>query len=196
MRKVSQSGFTLIELMMSSMVVGVLTLAASAMLFRAFAWYDEASSKIKINQQARAVFNIVANGATAASAGDDGTFYVYGIRGKNVADNPSGMEEDYRLRYRSNNLEFYSDTFPDVTIQCVSAGQPLPGCLGTEAILVKGWIAADLEVEDSVRSVAGGTAEVTISIVDPFQVQRAENGANFSESYRHIFTLNQTHGDP
>jgi prepilin-type N-terminal cleavage/methylation domain-containing protein len=195
MRRNSQSGFTLIELMMSSMVVGFLTLSASTMMVRAFSWYDEASSKIKINQQARAAFNIVGNGGTATTAGNDGTLYVYGFRGKNIADT-GGMELDYRLEYNSNNLNLTSDSFPEITIQCVSAGQPLPGCVGTEAILVKGWIAADLEVEDSVRSVVGRTAEVTFSIVDPFQVQRAENGANFSETYRHIFTLNQTHGDP
>ena len=49
----SQRGFTLMEVMVSTMATAVVIAAASAFLLRFLAWYDELSAKIAMNRHAR-----------------------------------------------------------------------------------------------------------------------------------------------
>ena len=56
----SQRGFTLMEVMVSTMATAVVIAAASAFLLRFLGWYDELSSRIAVNRHARETYDVLA----------------------------------------------------------------------------------------------------------------------------------------
>lgn len=190
----SQRGFTLMEVMVSTSATAVVIAAASAFLLKFLSWYDELSARIAINRHARETFDVLALGGRAATSGNDGTKNVYGIRER--LNKPSGAQRtNYALSYKSNNITITPDTIGTMTIACVSANNPLPDCGGGNKT-VKGWIGDNITLNDSSRSVSGKTVEVTFTIVNPYQVQRAVSPTLFAENYHAIFTYNREEDDP
>jgi prepilin-type N-terminal cleavage/methylation domain-containing protein len=197
-----QRGFTLIELMFAAAATAIVIFAATGFLLRALSWYDELSAKIAINRHARETFDVLAYGGYSASTGNDGTKYIYGIRGSHQAPGAAGLRSNYSLRYTANNLTLTPDLSAAMTVTCESAGDPMPDCgangpkgPGTN-LTVKGWLGNDFVVNSGARNVAGQTVEVTMTIMNPYEIQRAQNPAAFADTYRTIFTLNRNESDP
>lgn len=189
-----QRGFTIIELITAVAASGVVILAATAFMLKALSWYGELYSKVELNRHARETYDLLAYGGFASIAGNDSTKNVYGIRGRNKAP-PNGLRKNYGLQYTSNKLTLSPDTTPTMSIRCVSPGNPMPDCGGGQKN-VQGWIGSDIKLDSGPRSVVGETVEVTIVIMDPFEIQRAQNPSLFSDTYRTVFTLNRNENDP
>jgi prepilin-type N-terminal cleavage/methylation domain-containing protein len=190
----SQQGFTLMEVMVSTSATAIVIAAASAFLLKFLTWYDELSSKIAINRHARETYEVLSLGGRSNTTGNDGTKNVYGIRER--SKKPSGSQRsNYALSYKSNNLTLTPDQVASMTIACTGPNNPLPDCGGGNKT-VNGWIGDNMTLTDGPSSVSGLTVEVTFTIVNPFQVQRAKSPALFAETYRTVFTYNREEDDP
>jgi prepilin-type N-terminal cleavage/methylation domain-containing protein len=190
----SQHGFTLIEVMASTSATAVVIAAATAFLLKFLGWYDELSSRIAINRHARETYEVLSLGARSTSNGNDGTKNVYGIRERFAK--PSGSQRsNYAFSYTSNNITLTPDTVASMTIACVSTKNPLPDC-GSGNKTVTGWIGSNMTLSTSSHSVSGKTVEVTFTVMNPFQVQRAVGPALFAENYHAVFTFNREEDDP
>jgi prepilin-type N-terminal cleavage/methylation domain-containing protein len=193
----AQRGFTLMEVLASTMATGIVIAAATAFLLRWLGWYDELSSRIAINQHARETYDLLALGGRGAANGKDGTRNVYGLRGMNKK--PGGPQRNnYALQFKSNNITLMPDTLTGMAVKCTGDGTPLPDCGGGPGATktVTGWIGSDIKLEDGPKSVSGRTVQTTFTVFNPYQVQRAANPALFAEVYRTIFTYNRDEDDP
>ncbi|HEY4265625.1 MAG TPA: hypothetical protein VGM72_09920 [Micropepsaceae bacterium] len=199
MRKTSQAGFTLFEVMAASVASIAVIAPAIVFMLDAYDWYAEVQSELTLNREARQAFDLLGNGAKIASNGKDGFAYVYGIRGRNAA--PAGAQRsNYVLQYTNNNVTISGDSFALMTVTCSATGRPLPDCPGagpTARRSVAGWIGSDVSIENNARSIATGrTVEMMVTVTDPFQAQRAASSAPATETYRTVFTLNRDVPDP
>lgn len=189
-----QRGFTLMEVMVSTAATAVVIAAATAFLLKFLGWYDELSAKIAINRHARETYELLSLGGRSSSGGNDGTKNVYGIRER--SKKPTGSQRSsYALSYKSNNITLTPDKTASMTIACVATDNPLPDCGGGNKT-VTGWIGQDMQLNDGSRSVSGKTLEVTFTIMNPFQVQRAVSPVLFAENYHAVFTYNREEDDP
>jgi prepilin-type N-terminal cleavage/methylation domain-containing protein len=195
MKRNRQAGFTLIEVMIASVASMAVIAPAIAVMFKSFDWYAEIQSAIALNREARQVMDVIGNGARLTTNGNDGKPDLYGIRGRNQA--PTGaLRTNYTLQYQSNNLTANGDSLAGLTIACTGVAQPLPDCPSAGSNrTVAGWIGNDVSLSTS-RSPASRTVEVTVTITDPFQAQRAVNSASATQTYRTSFTLNRDIADP
>jgi prepilin-type N-terminal cleavage/methylation domain-containing protein len=189
-----QQGFTMVELLASAVATGVVIVAASAFMLRFLFWYDELSARVSINRHARETYEVLAFGGVASSTGDDATNNLYGLRGRHLAPG-NGLRSNYALQYTSNNLTLTPDTSAIMSINCLSNGNPMPDC-GTGNKTVQGWIGSDIQFNSATRSVSNETVEVTFTIMNPYEIQRAINPSLFAENYRGVFTLNRDENDP
>jgi prepilin-type N-terminal cleavage/methylation domain-containing protein len=191
-----QSGFTLIELLAASAATAVIILASTAFMLKALAWFDELSAKIEMNRHARETFSVLAFGGQAATNGNDGTKNLYGIRGFQQAPG-SGLRSSATLQYASNNLTLTPDKFASMSVPCTGVGTPIPDCASAgSAQTVTGWIGKDIQMQAGGKSINGLTVNVTFTITDPFQAQRAKGPAAFTDTYRTVFTLNRKENNP
>ncbi|MBV9549429.1 MAG: prepilin-type N-terminal cleavage/methylation domain-containing protein [Alphaproteobacteria bacterium] len=190
-----QAGFTFLELTIAAAASGIIMLTSAGFLVKALGWYDELNAKLEMNRHARETFRLLAYGGMATSNGNDGTKYLYGIRGRAAAPS-SGLRNNYALQYTSNNLTLTPDKFAAMTITCTAAANPLPDCGGSGSKTVQGWLGNDVTFQSSSRSVAGDTVEMTFTVTDPYQIQRAKSAALFTDTYRTVFTLNRMESDP
>jgi prepilin-type N-terminal cleavage/methylation domain-containing protein len=191
----SQRGFTLMEVMVSTVATAVVIAAASTFLLRFLAWHDELSAKIAINRHARETYEMLSLGGVAGSTGNDGTMNLYGLRERYKT--PSGtLRNNYALSYTSNNLTLTPDLMAGMSIACTGSGSPMPDCSGNGSKTVTGWIGNNINTNSSSRSVSGKTVEVAFTIMNPFEIQRAVSPTIFAENYRAIFTLNRNENDP
>ena len=182
------------------MIVSVTSMAvlvpATAFMFDAFEWYSEVQSSLAINRQARLVFDLMQSGAKTATNGNDGKPYAYGLRGRKVA--PTGtLRSNYMLQYASNNKTVTGDSFATLTVTCTAVSVPLPDCsAANQTKAVTGWMGDDVLLNSITRSVKNRTVEVTVTITDPFQAQRATNSKFATEIFRTVVTLNRDEVDP
>jgi prepilin-type N-terminal cleavage/methylation domain-containing protein len=192
-----QRGFTIIELLAASAATGIVILAASAFMLKSLSWYDELSAKVEINRHARETYNLLAFGGVAASAGKDGTKNLYGLRGFNAAP-PNGLRTaSNALQYTSNKLTLTPDSFASMSVTCAGAGTPIPDCKDNHSSQnVSGWIGSDIKLDGGPKGVNNLTVEVTFTITDPFEAQRAKGTAPFTNAYYTSFTLNRDEADP
>jgi prepilin-type N-terminal cleavage/methylation domain-containing protein len=196
MRKTSQAGFTLLEVMIASAASMAVIAPALVFMLDAYDWYAEVQSELTLNREARQVFDLIGNGAKSATNGNDGTPYLYGLRGRKATP-AAALRTNYALRYQSNNLTVPGDSFGTRAVTCTSLAVPLPDCPATVVTkLVMGWIGSDPLLNSATRSSANRTVEVTVTVTDPFQAQRAANPVSASETYRTVFTLNRDIADP
>jgi prepilin-type N-terminal cleavage/methylation domain-containing protein len=197
-----QRGFTLIELMFAAAATAIVIFAATGFLLKALSWYDELAAKIEINRHARETFDVLAYGGYSASTGKDGTKNIYGIRGSNKAPGAGGLRKNYALQYTDNKLTLTPDFSANMSVTCVSAGNPVTDCAAGgpkgpgSKVTVQGWLGDDFVVNAGPRNVAGLTVEVTMTIMNPYEIQRATNPASFVDTYRTVFTLNRNENDP
>ena len=192
----SQRGFTLMEVMASTMATAVVIAAASAFLLRFLGWYDELSAKIAMNRHARETYDVFSLGGLASTTGNDGTKNVYGLR-ERFAPPTSSMRTNYSVRYISNNLTLTPDLVASMSVPCTDTGIPIPDCTPTSGTkTVKGWIGGAVSTNTASRSVSNKTVEVTFTIMNPFEIQRAVSPSVFAENYHAIFTLNRDENDP
>jgi Tfp pilus assembly protein PilV len=199
MRKKSQAGFTLIEVMIASVTSMAILMPALVFMLRSYDWYASVESELMLNRKARQVFDVLANGARTNANGNDGTPNLYGFHGRQAAPSASSLRNNYKLRYISNNLTVFGDAIAAQTIICTGASTPLPDCTSAtvgQSKSVTGWIGNAFDLNGSARTVAGRTVEVVITLTDPFQVQRAENPATATQTYHTILTLNRDTSDP
>jgi prepilin-type N-terminal cleavage/methylation domain-containing protein len=190
-----QRGFTLIELLMSATAASVIMVAASSFMVRALGWHDELSAKLEMNRHARETWRVLAYGGKGPAAGRDGTNYVYGVRGRK--NKPGrGMRSEYAFEYTSNHITLAPDRSASMMVTCTGSGQPVPGCGASGSTKrVEGWMAADVDVDDK-YTVANETVEIEMTVMSPYQIQRAKDTSAFKDSYRAIFTLNRMENDP
>jgi len=192
----SQRVFTLMEVMVSTMATAVVIAAASAFLLRFLAWYDELSAKIAMNRHARETYELLSLGGQAGTTGNDGTKNLYGLR-ERYALPTSAMRSNYALRYTSNNLTLMPDLLAGMSITCTGTAAPMPDCSsGSGTKTVTGWLGTDPQTNTSSRSVSGKTVEVTFTVMNPFEIQRAVSPSVFAENYHVVFTLNRNEDDP
>ena len=197
MRKRSQAGFTLLEVMIASVASMAVLMPALVFMRNAYDWYASVQSELMLNREARHVLDLIGNGARAATNGNDGTPNIYGIRGRKAAPSANSLRSNYKLQYVSNNLTVTGDALPSQTISCTAAARPLPDCSSAgQNKTVTGWIGDSFKVTASARAIASRTVEVTVTLTDPFQAQRAANPATATQTYRTLFTLNLDAGDP
>ena len=195
MRRKSQAGFTLLEVMIASVASMAIIAPAIAVMFKTLDWYSEIQSAIALNRQARQAMDIIGNGAMATTNGNDGKPNLYGIRGRNSSPG-GGLRSNYKLQYQSNNLTVNGDSIASMTIACTAANLPLPDCPSAGSNrTVTGWIGKNISLGGS-RSAANRTVEVILTVTDPFQAQRAVNPASATETYRTVYTLNRDTNDP
>jgi prepilin-type N-terminal cleavage/methylation domain-containing protein len=193
--KRAQRGFTLIELMFAAAATAIVIWAATGFLLKSLSWYDELSAKIELNRHAREVFDVMAYGGTSPATGNDGTKNVYGLRGSNKAPGAPGLRKNYAFQYTNNKLTLTPDFAAPMSIACVSPANPMPDC-GGGTKTVRGWMGSDFVLNSGPRNVAGVTVEMTMTVMDPYEIQRAQSPAIFADTYRSIFTLNLNENDP
>jgi prepilin-type N-terminal cleavage/methylation domain-containing protein len=195
--RMRQSGFTLIELLATSAATAVVILAATAFMLKALTWFDELSAKIEMNRHARETYNVLAFGGLSSSTGKDGTKYLYGVRGFNQAPGNGLRTSTNDLQYTSNKLTLNPDKFASMAVKCTGNGTPIPDCGSAGSTQnVTGWIGSDIKLQAGGQSVNNLTVEVTFTITDPFQAQRANGPSAFTEAYHTVFTLNRDEDDP
>lgn len=184
------AGFTLPELAVAGTVSAFLMLVAYELLLTGAEFQAEATSRIRMNQQARASFETLMNGTIVPGGlGTDLSDEVQGIRGQ-ITIPVTPMRNDYRLRLSDNGLQHDGDQVPTFTIQCTGPGVPLPDCIdAADTETVTGWMAADPVLSGTLRSVNGRTVEAGMTIVDPWQLQRRRGRpASAIDGYRTIIT--------
>jgi Tfp pilus assembly protein PilW len=197
MRKRAQAGFTLVEVMFASVASMAVLMPALVFMFRSYDWYATVESELMLNRKARQVFDVIGNGARASANGTDGTPNLYGLRGRKAAPAASSLRSSYNFQYASNNLTVTGDALSTQTITCTAAGVPLPDCASSgDSKTVAGWIGDDFRVNTTGRIIAGRTVEVTVTLTDPFQAQRAYEASSATQTYRTVFTLNRDTVDP
>jgi Tfp pilus assembly protein PilW len=197
MRRSSQAGFTLLEVMIASVTSMFVIMPALVFMFRSYDWYSSVESELMLNRKARQVLDLIGNGARGTTNGTDGSPNVYGLRGRHAAPAASSLRSNYSLQYTSNNLTISGDTFATLTITCTGSAAPLPDCGSSgQTKTVTGWIGNAFNVNSSTLSAAWRTVGVTVTLTDPFQAQRADDPATATQTYRTLFTLNRDTTDP
>lgn len=184
------AGFTLSELAVAGTVSAFLMLVAYELLLTGAEFQAEATSQIRMNQQARASFETLMNGTIVPGGlGTDLSNQVQGVRGQTTIP-VAPMRNDYRLRLSDNGLQHDGDQVPTFTIQCTGPATPLPDCINAaDTETVTGWIAADPVLSGAQRSVNGMTVEAGVTVVDPWQLQRRRGRpAAAVDGYRTIIT--------
>jgi prepilin-type N-terminal cleavage/methylation domain-containing protein len=193
----NQRGFTLMEILASTAATGVVVLAATGFMIKGLGWFDELNAKVEINRHARETFALLAYGGRSASAGKDGTKNVYGLRGRKAAPSGGQRSATNALKYTSNNLTLNQDSFATMTITCKGADNPVPDCKDNHSTQsVGGWIGNDIKLEAGGKSVAGETVQVTFTITNAFQAQRAVSPTQFSNTFYTVFAMNREEDDP
>ena len=197
MRKKAQAGFTLLEVMIASVASMAVLMPAMVFMLHSYDWYASVESELMLNRKARQVFDLIGNGARSSTNGNDGTPNLYGFHGRHSAPSVTSLRTDYQLQYRSNNLTISGDALPSQTITCTASGAPMPDCSSSgQSKTVTGWIGNAFTLNTSTRNIAGRTVELTVTITDPFQAQRAQDPTTATQTYRTILTLNRDTGDP
>lgn len=193
----SQAGFSLMEVMSATAGAGVVVLAASAFLIKGFGWMDELRARIEINRHARETYDLLAFGGQSATVGKDGTKNIYSLRGFKDAP-PNGLRTPTNaLKYTSNKVTITADTLGTMTITCTGVGLPVPDCKDNHSTQsVGGWMGSDVKLDAGPPSINGLTVEVSFSITNPFEAQRATSPGQFTDSYAVIFTTNREEDDP
>lgn len=194
-----QRGFTLIELMMASIISFLLAMVCISLTRQSADLNSGLKARLRLNAQARQAFGVIADGGALPSGttGTDGTRNIYGLHGRYGAQTGASLRQNYRLTLSSNGNQAAGDSFASKTVTCTGAGTPLPDCTAAgTAMTVNGWLGADPTVNQTNRSISGptvtnNTVEATITLTDPYRAVHAKLPANATDTYRNIFTANR-----
>jgi hypothetical protein len=190
-----ESGFTLPEVIVASLLTLLLAIPAFTLVQRANDYALATRSRLVLNAQARQAWTLLGSGSGNLSAvttqtDSYGLAYVRGIRGLTSAPTASALRNGGQFVLSDNPLSISGDAFPTLTITCLGAANPIPDCVSTENRTITGWLGSDPVIASAgTGGVAGAT--VLLTLTDPFQALRARVPPRAAtERYRTIFTLN------
>ncbi len=187
-----QGAFTLVEVMFASFLGFLLILSVFGILFQSMDLAASLETKAKLNAQARETLDMLGDGRSDG-VNDD----VSGLRGMKVVDIPGKITRDkYQIKLDDDDPDdnnfLETAKFTLFTITCQGDKDPLPDCVGTEEIDVKGYVGDDPKLYAIQRSVSDRTREIEIMIIDPVGIARKINPARSNrETYRTIYMLNK-----
>lgn len=202
--KDSERGFTLLEVLMASVLGGLLIIAAFGMLYDSIGIADVLRSRAQLNAAARESFDILLDGGVSNNVLDGGVSNnvdVYGLRGRAAAPLPAALNDiannNYRVRLQDDittppTVALSGSTVVTHTVSCTAIGDPLPACiLGNENLAINGFLGGEPRVFSAARVVSNRTREIEITLANPYLLNRPDaTTAQSVEIYRTIFMLN------
>lgn len=186
----NDAGFTLVEVMVAGTMAVLLALPAYALLAATYRFADKVQSRFHQNEQARQVLSLLGDGSAQSglTANARGYRMVEGLRSRPAIPSSWPLRTAGQfVMTDSNSLSISGDAVPNLQIQCVAAGIPIPDCKGTGTLTIAGWVGSD----PTLAAASPQTVGVGVSIIDPYRAQRmAKTPSSTAESYRTIFGLN------
>lgn len=150
-----------------------------------------------MNRHARETYSLLAYGGVSSSTGNDGTKYLYSMRGRHAVPSGGFRNSTDAFQYTSNNLTLTPDQFSTMAVACTGSGTPVPDCTSSgNSQNVTGWMGNAATLNGGSNGVNNQTVAVTFYITNAFEAQRAKAPGLFTERYRAIFTLNLKENDP
>lgn len=179
-RATIRRGFTLVELMIASVIAAGLAYAGFEVLRLGMEFSAENEARLRINEQARASFRTLVEGGRAApgQSGDDGTRQVYGLRASVVTPSDTTASGG-QLLYQNNGLLLSGDEVPSFEVQCTGMGEPIATCPNaSDTVTVRGWV-QDVSLDTASLAIDGRTIDVVLALADPMLLRRptAKEGA-------------------
>ena len=214
-------GYTLIELLIASVLALVLMLTTTTILFQALEFADRQRLRPALNDKAREIFELLGDGGCCDEFPNSDTHgRLLGMRDRfsfdREASSLGGVLNDYRLQLDDpidfNILTVIGPRISRVTIECRGDDDPIQGCgvLGNTRT-VRGYLArdprlyvntdssgntSDRSVDDDERGITNRTIETEFMLIQPYQANRARfRSDEVRESYRTIFTFNRSQKD-
>ena len=214
-------GYTLIELLIASVLALVLMLTTTTILFQALEFADRQRLRPALNDKARETFELLGDGGCCDEfPNSDKHGRLLGMRDRfsfdREASSLGGVLNDYRLQLDDpidfNILTVIGPRISRVTIECRGDDDPIQGCgvLGNTRT-VRGYLArdprlyvntdssgntSDRSVDDDERGITNRTIETEFMLIQPYQANRARfRSDEVRESYRTIFTFNRSQKD-
>ncbi len=203
--KARQGGFTVIELMVAGFTGALLLSVIMAIMFETLAMAESIYGQLRMNQEGRAMFTILANGGRGVD-GSNNQQTVQGVRGTLQA---TLTGSNYRSGYQLQLSETVGGTAYSITSQslgaglsvaCTAVGTPVSGCTGNGApsagITVTGYLSQDPTVtmlDDTIdSSLDNRLAMFSLSLVDPVVYNRNKMVADdYSMSFYIMVGLNR-----
>ncbi|MBF0146291.1 MAG: prepilin-type N-terminal cleavage/methylation domain-containing protein [Magnetococcales bacterium] len=166
--RLRQSGSTLVELMVASLISLIIGLVVVQTVFQIERMVTLLLATTRMNQEARELFFLLLSG------GRDGSLYFPGIHGHE--SDPTGRDLDYSggriwLGKWDNGTGIYEGGVTSYDIVCQKVDDPLPQCsAGGEHVIGEGMV---LEFTTSqLLAVHGRTLDVTYRVFEPQLVPR------------------------
>ena len=206
-------GFTLIELMIASVLALILLLTTTTILLQTVEFAERQRLRPVLNDKAREIFDLLGDGG-CCDAINSPPEPLLGMRDRSTFS--QGRASDLRNAYRLQ-LDNPSNGAPatvigpeisQLSINCRANGDPVQDCVGTGTQTVRGYLArdprlyvdtdsgnatSDRSLDDAERGTTNRTIEVEILLVQPHQANRTRfRSDQVRESYRSIFTLNRS----
>lgn len=203
-----QTGFTLVEVLAASISASILVLAIFAVYVQSNQVMESIAAQLRLNQEARIMMQILANGDPAGGANNRG------YRGAFADGGGIGAIPDIftisatagELNALQRNATAVSSTFGDVDVECRSAVFEVEGCvIAGQLITRNGYVDTfeDAEVElnnrQGISDYCGASngenervAYVGFRLVEPHRAADQRSTAlEFSQTYSGIFYLHQ-----
>jgi len=197
MRKKTQAGFTLIEVMIASVASWQMIAPAIAVSSMPSTRYAEIQSQIALNREARQAFDLIATAPNPSRTATTPSPICTAMRAAQRGARSTLPVELFAFAISEQQSHRNGDSVASMTVTCSADGVPLPDCIGTESKTVAGWIGKDLSLSTASRSVVGRTVEtngdvnrsVSNASGPSIPLSQAKPTARF-------FTLNRDIADP
>jgi prepilin-type N-terminal cleavage/methylation domain-containing protein len=206
-------GFTLVELLVASVLALILLLSTTTILFQTFEFADRQRLRPILNDQARAFFDRLGDGGR-----DDGNVVLLGLRDRgsfDISTDNANLREENRLRLNNTDPDpdiGYSQTGPKISstvVNCRGTDDPVEGCGADGTTLtVNGYLArnprlyinadiaggaSDRSPNDDERGNQNRTMETEILLIYPYDANRKRfRSDQVRESYRTTFGFYRT----
>ena len=194
--KDSERGFTLLEMLMASVLGGLLIIASFGMLYDSIGIADVLRSRAQLNAAARESFGLLLDGGVSNNVN------IYGLRGRSAE--PSQALSDigdvrpaYRVQLQDDittppTVALSGSTAVTHNVACTAINDPLPACiLGNEILAINGFLGGEPRLFSTTRVVSGRTREIEMTLANPYLLSRPNaTTAQSIEIYRTIFMLN------
>lgn len=196
-------GFTLPEVLVAGTLTLLLALPALHLLRTTYRIADTVQGRLRLNEQARQVFALLADGQSPASqtelanaAGYPRFPFVEGLHSRQLGGGnvPQGsaLRTASQFVLRDGTLSLAGDLVGPLRITCTGPQTPIPDCTAAgDTKTVQGWLGSDPVLTPPSAAVGPGrTAALSITLTNPFQAPRAVGAVGASERYRTMMTLN------
>ncbi len=192
----NQRGFTLIEVMVSGFASSIMVLALFAVYVQSHRLSEAVETQLSLNQEARLMMELLANGMTSTVSPDNDPFLYSGFH--------SHIPETTLAWLGDTNHQMMVGSKPSTNIQttitCEGAGIPFTECVGTEDITVSGYLdminpgpadnpaAILVAAQDPCERVR--VSYVQLRLLDPFRAANPRNTPlEYSENYSTIYHI-------